>query len=163
MHKVALMIGLMAVAGCGGEAPGEVPGEGDASPGVSDEVVATGGMAVTLSEGFVRPAVAGSPATAAYVTITTDRLDRLVGAEAEGFASVELHTVLEEDGVSRMRPVDGFDVIPGRLTVLRPGGDHLMLMRPEGAIEEGDTVPVTLLFDSGARAEVSLPVTRPAP
>ena len=127
------------------------------------EVRTESGMTVSISEGFVRPAAAGAASTAAYFTITADQLDELTGARADGFAAVELHTVTEEDGISRMRRIDGIDVIPGRLTSLRPGGKHLMMMGPDRALTEGDTVPVTLSFASGAEAAVTLPVLRPAP
>ena len=158
MHKVLSRSVALMLAACGGhDTHADAPGDRAARTEVRTDT----GMGVTVGEGFVRPAVAGAASTAAYFTIMTDEADRLTGAGADGFAAVEIHTVTEEGGVSRMRRIDGIDVVPGRLTALRPGGEHLMMMGPDRALEPGDTVTVTLTFESGAEAEVALPVRRP--
>ena len=165
MQKTLIGTVAMLLAACGAEETLSADGGGPIVPyedAARAEVVTATGMTVTISGGFVRPAAAGAASTAGYFTITADQLDALTGAVADGFAAVELHTVTEEDGVSRMRRIDAIDVIPGRLTSLRPGGKHLMMMGPARALSEGDTVTVTLSFASGAEAEVALPVLRPS-
>ena len=165
MQKLLLSAAALLLGGCGAQ---ETLSEGEGRLGVPydetarAEVRTDTGLTVMISDGFVRPAAEGAASTAAYFTITADDLDTLTGASADGFAAVEIHTVTEEDGISRMRRIDGIDVMPGGLTTLRPGGEHLMMMGPDRALQVGDTVTVTLSFASGGEAEVTLPVLRPA-
>jgi copper(I)-binding protein len=48
-----------------------------------------------------------------------------------------------------MKGVDSIEVPPHGETVLRPGGNHLMLMNLSAHPRPGDTVPVTLYFEPG--------------
>lgn len=57
----------------------------------------------------------------------------IVAASSPSFGSVELHETRVVDGVSRMRPVPQLRLAPDGAAVLKPGGMHLMLMRPSAA------------------------------
>jgi copper(I)-binding protein len=91
---------------------------------------------------------------------TGDIDDRLIAAEADISMRVELHTHVETaDGVMQMREVeDGFVVPAGRGRVLQRGGDHVMFMGLKGPMEQGATVPVTLIFENAGAVAVEIPV-----
>lgn len=110
------------------------------------------------AEAFIRLPAAGADMSAAYFSVTLDRDDRLVSAAIDGVARVELHTVLDEGGVMKMRQVTGYDVTAGEALTLRPGGNHLMLFGLERALEDGELRDVTLTFESGATEVFELPV-----
>jgi copper(I)-binding protein len=97
---------------------------------------------------------------AGYLTIrnTGSAPDRLVGARAPIAVAVELHTHLQEDGVMRMRPVPAVDVPPGGTVTFGPGGYHLMLLELRAPLNQGDAVPVTLVFERAGEVEVRLAV-----
>ncbi len=57
----------------------------------------------------------------------------ILAASSPSFGSVELHETRVVDGVSRMRPVPQLRLAPDGAAVLKPGGMHLMLMRPSAA------------------------------
>lgn len=155
MRMLMVTVAAVVLAGCG---------DGDRQPTArASYASADGTLTITVLDPYARPATAGTMSTAGYFEIGADSMDTLVGARAAGFDAVELHTVTEEDGISRMRQVEGFDLVPGRLVALAPGGNHLMLMGPDGALREGDTIDVTLVFESGAEVAVPLPVERRAP
>ncbi|MEW5726189.1 MAG: copper chaperone PCu(A)C, partial [Pseudomonadota bacterium] len=88
---------------------------------------------------------------AAFMTITNNgkEADRLVKASADVSATVELHTHLMEDGVMRMRKIEGIDVEPGAAIVLKPGGFHVMLINLKVPLKEGSRFPLTLTFQKG--------------
>ena len=57
----------------------------------------------------------------------------IISARSPSFGSVELHETRIVDGISRMRPVPQLRLPPNGSAVLKPGGMHLMLMRPSAA------------------------------
>lgn len=116
---------------------------------------------------WVRPAAptAGESApvnSGAYLTISAAREDRLVEAESVVAASTEIHETRREGDMARMGPADpaSLSVGPGRPLELRPGGLHIMLLSLTSPLEEGDTVWIDLIFESGTRLAVPAPVGR---
>jgi hypothetical protein len=71
---------------------------------------------------------------------------------------VEIHESSVEDGVMRMRPVDGVTVSAGALVALEPGGLHIMLMAVSRSLLAGDTIDVTLSFERSAPLAIRVPV-----
>ena len=72
-------------------------------------------------------------------------------------ARVELHqTVVDENGVARMQPVDKVCAGPGENLELKHGGYHIMIFNAE--LEPGSTVELVLYFNNGDTLTVSLPV-----
>jgi copper(I)-binding protein len=97
---------------------------------------------------------------AGYLTIrnTGSTADRLVSARAGIARAVELHTHLHEGGVMRMRPVPAIEVPAGETVTLGPGGLHLMLLELRAPLNQGEAVPVTLVFERAGEVEVRLAV-----
>lgn len=85
----------------------------------------------------------------------------VTGARSAAFASVELHETRVVDGVSRMRAVERMPVMAGEETLLRPGGLHLMLMRPLAPLAEGDVARVEFLLADGRRIAADFEVRAP--
>ena len=101
------------------------------------------------------------PNAAVYFTATSDTTDTLLGAETEVAASVEMHeTTMSDDGTMGMQPVAGLDLSPGQPLVLEPGGLHLMLIDVE-RFEVGDSVEVTLIWESSGEITVTAEVVAP--
>lgn len=110
---------------------------------------------------FIRLPAESAQMSAAYLTISSEIDDRLVSASIEGVTRTEIHTVINEDGVMRMRPLaDGISIGAGESVTLKPGGLHLMLIGLEEPFVEGESREVTLRFESGREDVVALPVSR---
>jgi periplasmic copper chaperone A len=60
-----------------------------------------------------------------------------------------------------MRRVDGLDIAKGAAKVLKPGGDHVMLMDVKDPLKEGDLVKLTLTFEKAGDIEVEATVEAP--
>ncbi|WP_300576609.1 copper chaperone PCu(A)C [Phenylobacterium sp.] len=119
--------------------------------------------AVTASDAWCRPAVAGARAVGCYVTLQSAADDRLVGAQSPVGERVEIHTMSMDGGVMRMRQLeDGLALPAGETTSLKPGADHLMLIGPTAALEEGGEVALTLNFEKAPPAVVTAQI-RSAP
>ena len=104
---------------------------------------------VTIKEPWVRGTVAQQKATGAFMQISTDKEVRLIEAKAPASIAgvVEIHEMAMEKDVMKMRQIKGLDIAPGKVTELKPGGYHVMLMDLKQQLKAGDTVPLTLTFE----------------
>lgn len=84
--------------------------------------------------------------------------DVLQSASSPVAGVVELHTHLHDNGVMRMRQVPEI-VIPAQQKVaLQPGGLHIMLIDLKAPLKVGDTVPLTLRFETAGSVQLDVPV-----
>lgn len=114
---------------------------------------------ITVEDGYAR--ASNRMAGAAFMVIRNDgEADRLVDVRSDAAERVELHTHAESgDGVMKMRHVeDGFAIPAQGSHALERGGDHVMFMGLTAPFEQGDTIPVTLVFEEAGEIEVELPV-----
>lgn len=117
---------------------------------------------VTVKDAWVRATVPQQKATGAFMQLTAAKDARLVSASSSLTPLVEVHEMAMQDNVMRMRQVPALDVPAGKAVELKPGGYHVMLLDLKQQVKEGDTVPLTLVFEGkdGKRetVEVKAPV-----
>lgn len=101
-------------------------------------------------------------AGAAFMEITnlSDQDDRLIGVRSEVAKRVELHTHSEDaNGVMKMLHVEeGFAISAGETHMLQRGGDHVMLMGLTHELQDGEAIPVTLVFEKAGELTLEIPV-----
>ncbi|MGF1660392.1 MAG: copper chaperone PCu(A)C [Rubrimonas sp.] len=117
---------------------------------------------ISVADPFARATPPGAGASAAYMAVRNagSEDDRLVAARSDVARRVELHThILDADGVARMREVEGGIPLPaGETVTLAPGGLHVMLMGLTGQLLEGESVPLTLVFEKAGELALEAPV-----
>lgn len=114
--------------------------------------------AVTVSGAWVRATTIQTSAAYLTIAVSNGAGDTLVAAASPAAGRVELHTVIEDGGVMRMRPVASIAIARGRPAQLRPGGDHIMLMDIKAPLRAGDRLPLVLHFAKAGAVELSVPV-----
>jgi len=135
---------------------------GDAPTKTADAPIKAGSL--EISHVWLREPPPAAKVAGGYLSIrnTGSAPDRLVAAETPRAARVELHEMSVTDGIMRMRPItDGIAVPPGGEVRLAPGGQHLMLIGPQGGFQQGASVPLTLVFERAGRVAVELAVDAP--
>ena len=85
--------------------------------------------------------------------------DRLVAANAAVAEKTSLHTHTMENGVMKMREIDGIDIPPGATVELKSGGLHVMLIGLKAPLKEGDSFPMTMTFQKAGQATVQVLVS----
>jgi len=113
----------------------------------------------TVTDAWVRSNPNGMGA--AYFSITMPSDDRLISAAVDPSiaARIEVHEVIEDAGLMRMREVDGGIALPaGESVEFRPGGYHLMLLDMPAMLEVGSTVTLTLRFATSAQLVIEAEV-----
>ena len=108
---------------------------------------------VTVTDPWVRGTVPGQLATGAFMQLKSAAAARVVEARSPVAGVVEIHEMKLENNVMRMRAVPALDLPAGRAVELKPGGYHVMLMDLHRQLKEGETVPVTLVVESGGKRE----------
>jgi hypothetical protein len=118
---------------------------------------------VSVADPYVRMVPPGTPTTGAFMVVkndgSTDR--KLVRADSPVAKAVELHNHINDNGVMKMRQVKEIDIKAKSETALKPGGYHVMLIDLKQALNEGETVPMTLTFDDGSTRKIDVPVKMP--
>ncbi len=111
---------------------------------------------------WVAEAMPGQSMTAAYMTISNegDVEEELVSVESKVAENLELHEMVKQGEMMRMRRVDSILIGHGEEVALEPGGLHIMLIGLTREVKEGDTVELNLIFESGANLTVSAPVKK---
>jgi len=137
---------LLSLAGC---SPG---GAGSGEPAT-----------VEAADALCRPTPVGRQMTGCYLTLTTATADRLVSVSSPDANMVQIHESRVESGMMMMAELrDGLPLPAGDTVKLEPGGNHLMLMGVKEPLVAGDTVALTLTFESSPPLEVSARVGQPA-
>ena len=116
---------------------------------------------VVVENAWSRASIGMNRPGAAYMTIrnTGDEPVTLTGLATPLAMMPEIHeTKTNAEGVSSMRPAGEIAIAPGESVALEPGGLHAMLMRLQEPMTEGDTFPLTLLFDDGGEVTVEVPI-----
>ncbi|BBK31778.1 hypothetical protein EDC65_0581 [Stella humosa] len=124
---------------------------------------ATAATAIEIVQPWARPTAGGAKTGAAYVTLRNPAAaaDRLLSAAAPVADAVELHTVVKDGDVMRMRPVAGIDIAAGSTTRLEPGGFHIMLIGLKAPLKAGDRFPLELVFEKAGRLTADVAVGQP--
>ena len=116
---------------------------------------------LTVSDAFARASGTMAQSGAVFMTLINegDADCRLVAARSDISDRLELHTHEEDDaGVMRMVEIEDIVIPAGGEHRLERGGDHVMFMGLNRAIEHGETIYVTLVFEDESEIEIPVPV-----
>ena len=117
---------------------------------------------IMIEAPFARATPGSAKAGGAFLTLRNegDEADTLISAEADVADRVELHTHINDNGVMRMRKVDGIDVAAHGTTELKPGGYHVMFIGLKAPLKEGEAFPLKLTFAKSGSVTITMPVRR---
>jgi hypothetical protein len=112
----------------------------------------------TVKDAWVRGTVAGQKATGMFGQVTSAAGGKLVAASSPVAGVVEIHEMVMDGNVMKMRAIAGLELPAGKAVELKPGGYHVMLMDLKQELKAGDAVPVTLVIEAagGKRESVEL-------
>lgn len=114
---------------------------------------------VEVVDGYVRLLPPGSPNTAAFMVLKNDgdKPVTLTAVASPDAGRAELHTHLHENGMMKMRQVEGISIPAKGEVALQPGSFHIMLFEVR-ALSQDAPFPLTLTLGDGQTISLSLPV-----
>ena len=113
--------------------------------------------ALQISQPWSRATPKGAEVAGAYFKITNTGTtpDRLVGGSSPVAGRFEIHQMSMENGVMKMRPVQGgLEIKPGESVELKPGAYHVMLLDLKQPLNKGDHVKATLNFEKAGSVDI---------
>lgn len=100
------------------------------------------------------PAVPGRPAAGYFMVHGTAKADALVAVSSPKAGRIEMHSMVNDNGVMKMRAEQSFAVPAGGMLTFQPGGNHLMLFELSPDVLAGAKIPLSFSFRSGAKVTV---------
>ncbi len=82
--------------------------------------------------------------------------DKLVGVAGDVAREIQIHTMITEAGVMKMREIKSLDVPANGKLELKPGGLHIMLIGLKDGLKDGTTFPLTLKFEKAGEVKVTV-------
>jgi len=116
---------------------------------------------IVVEKPWARATPKGAEVGSGYLAIRNKGAapDRLTGGTAD-FATVEIHQMSSENGVSQMRQLkDGLNIPAHDSVGLSPGGYHLMFTHLTHPLAKGESFKATLKFEHAGPVEVEFSVT----
>jgi len=124
---------------------------------------------IQIGNPWARATPRGAQVAAGYLTITNTGTtpDRLLGGSTPVASRIEIHSMVIEDGVAKMRPVEGgLEIKPREAVELKPGSLHAMLIGLAQPLQQGQHVPGTLVFEHAGTVAIEfavVPIGQDAP
>jgi len=115
----------------------------------------------TVKDPWVRGTVAGQKATGMFGQITSTSGGKLVSVSSPVAGVAEVHEMVMDGNVMKMRAVAGLELPAGKAVELKPGGYHVMLMDLKQELKAGESVPLTLVIEGAGGKRESVEVKAP--
>jgi hypothetical protein len=106
---------------------------------------------------YTRTTPPGAPVAGGFMKITNNgkEADTLIGGKVDFAEVVEIHEMPMIDGVMHMRQLEnGLEIPPGESVELKPGGFHVMFIKLQEQMKEGDSHKATLTFAKAGDVDV---------
>jgi hypothetical protein len=121
---------------------------------------------LTIDKPWVRPSIGETKNSAAYMKIENsgDAPDRLLAVKTDAANHAMLHESRMEMGVMKMVHLPNGVEIPAHGSAqLKPLGLHVMLMGLKKPLKDGETLPLTLVFEKAGEVPVAATVGQASP
>jgi protein SCO1/2 len=121
-------------------------------PAAVSAAASSGSIAVTGA--WSRSTAGGASVGVVYFDLANSGpADTLLAIECPAAERIEMHTTASDGGIIKMRPVTSVDIPAGGHLSFQPGGLHAMLVGIKRPLQEGDRLPLTLVFRRSGRLQ----------
>jgi hypothetical protein len=118
---------------------------------------------ITIEDPWARATDKLAKTGAAYLMVKNKGAapDKLVAVSADVAEIVELHRMVNKDGMMSMQHVDAVAIPAHGSAALKPGGYHVMFVNLKTPFTAGTTFPLQLTFEKAGKVTVEVTVQRP--
>ena len=117
--------------------------------------------AIQIGNPWARATPKGAEVAGAYMTISNKGTtpDRLIGGSTPVAGRFEVHRMLMEKGVMKMRPVEGgLEIKAGQTVEFKPESYHVMLFGLKQPLAKDQRVKATLEFEKAGKVDIEYSV-----
>ena len=87
--------------------------------------------------------------------------DKLVSVTGTVAKEIQIHSMITEAGVMKMREIKSLDIPANGRAELKPGGFHIMLIGMPDGLKEGSKFPLILKFEKAGEVTVLVTAEKP--
>ena len=113
--------------------------------------------AIDIGHPWSRPTPKDANIAGGYLTITNKgkTADRLIGGTSPAAGQIEVHEVVDVDGMAKTRPLaNGIEIKPGKTIELKPGALRIVLLGLKEPLQLGQKIKGTLVFEKAGPIEI---------
>lgn len=115
-----------------------------------------------VTDAWIKNLPPAMPMRAGYMQLMNHdaKTATIVSINSDAFEKIEIHKTMNNDGVMSMHPVKNLVLEANGIATLKPGGMHLMLMKPTRELKIGDKVKVMFQFDNDTSQAILMTVKK---
>ena len=87
--------------------------------------------------------------------------DKLIGVSGDVAREIQIHSMITEAGVMKMREIKSLDIPANGKAELKPGGFHVMLIGLKDGLKEGEKFPLKLKIEKAGEVTVQVTAEKP--
>ena len=113
--------------------------------------------AIDIGHPWSRPTPNEANVAGGYLTITNKgkTADRLIGGSSPAADQIEVHEVVDVDGMAKTRPIaNGIEIKPGKTVELKPGALRIVLLGLKEPFKVGQKIKGTLTFEKAGSVDI---------
>lgn len=119
---------------------------------------------ISIHDAWARALPPNAPSAAVYLQLHNHgAADVLVAASTSAAEKTEVHSIVQEADVMKMRQLTHLDLPAGKALALAPGGLHLMLLGLKQPMIAGQSFPLELEFKQAGKQQVEVKILEQAP
>jgi periplasmic copper chaperone A len=88
--------------------------------------------------------------------------DKLLSVSGDVARDIQIHSMITEAGVMKMREIKALDIPANGKAELKPGGFHIMLIGLKDGLKEGQKFPLKLKFEKAGEVTVTVVAEKPS-
>ena len=118
--------------------------------------------AITIDHAWARATPGAVKNSAAFMTFDNKgAADKLISVTGTIAKEIQIHSMITEAGVMKMREITALDIPANGKAELKPGGFHVMLIGIPDGLKEGTKFPLKLKFEKAGEVTVQVTAEKP--
>src|SRR5690242_21085542 len=111
---------------------------------------------IEIVDPWSRATPKGAQTAVGYMTIKNNGTtpDRLVGGSIDVASRFQLHSMVMENGVAKMRELNAVEIKPGQSLEFKPDSSHVMFVDLKRPLSKGDHISGTLQFEHAGKVQI---------
>ena len=118
--------------------------------------------AITIGHPWARATPGAVKNSAAFMEFDNKgTADKLISVTGDIAKDIQIHSMITEAGVMKMREIKSLDIPANGKAELKPGGFHVMLIGLKDGLKEGATFQLKLKFEKAGEVTVQVTAEKP--
>jgi len=113
-------------------------------------------LEVTVKDAWGKATAPGQDNGTIQFSIVSKKEAKLVSISSSVAGTVEIHSMVHENGMMKMRPVEFITLQAEKWVDLKNTGNHVMLLNLKQPLKAGDTIPLILTLEFPDKHRISV-------